>query len=290
MPWPSYNFRFGNYTSFFAPATGQITFPNAIGRDRAITSGTYWGEEECAEQYFDALPRIGFRLNISYDGSYRVSSADWGDLLNAPALYTVYYRAEMKNYVATPTNEEAYRHLFRVNVYRTTAELSADLRDENGNEMHVSVSGAPVGASLEAHAVAETAESFREKLQMLKNAGLQNRAGFELVLKEGETAVAPAGSVRVGISVPASLKDEKNLQIALVSGGGIRIFACKEKDGTFFFETDELGTVCFVTPAQSEAEAGENNGGLIAGLCVLGAAVLALGVVLVTVCVKKRAR
>ncbi|MDE7158059.1 MAG: hypothetical protein K2N74_00630, partial [Clostridiales bacterium] len=243
------DFRFGNYSSFFAPAAGKITFPNAIGRAEAIQSETYWSK--CAEEYFDALPRLGFRLNVSYDGNYRASSADWSDLLSEPAVYTVYYRAEMKNYRSSPAAEEEYFHLFRVNLYRATAELSAALRDGDGNEIKVSVSGAPSGASLEVHAVSETAESFQEKLQMLKNAGLQNRASFELVFKQGETPVAPFGSVRVGISVPLALRDEKNLQIALVSGSGIHIVAYKEENGTFFFETDSLGAVCFVTPQKA---------------------------------------
>lgn len=284
-------FRFGNYSDFFAPATEKLTVSGVIGRAEALVSGTYWGTPVAAEQYFDAIPRLMFRLSGADDGVYRPASADWSGVIRECGLYTVYYKAEMKNYSAAPAIvEESYRHYFRVNVYFERVNLSANLRDGSGNEIGVFVEGAQSNALLSAQFVSSESDGFRDKKLALERAGLEVKAVFEITLKEGDEAVSPAGRVRAGISIPASFQGAENLQLALVNGKGeILILSCTETEGKYVFETDELGILCFVTPLKA-GEPAEPNGnyGWIVALCLIGTVAAAETVALAVLLAKKR--
>ncbi len=122
------NFADHDYSSMFTPATNGITLSGVVSYDDVKTHGGFWGETAQAH-YYDEKPTLMFnfyrmndKMGISGNVYLPAESGEWAQYFEGPSDYTVYYRAQMKNYDTNPVSDsEQYEHFFYVKAYQIVA-------------------------------------------------------------------------------------------------------------------------------------------------------------------------
>lgn len=79
---------------------------------------SYWRDH--ASDYFEKEPHLEYNLHRMSSADYYLSDnkSIWGDYINAPDNYTVYYMAKMKNYASFPAMDNRYVYNYHVTVYQ----------------------------------------------------------------------------------------------------------------------------------------------------------------------------